>query len=335
LKKIIQASLITTYRCNGRCKMCEIWKYPTVPEEELSVEYYEKLPPGLRINITGGEPMIREDIEDIFKILYPKAHLLELSTNGYYTDRIVRLAEKFPGILIRVSIEGLPDLNDRLRGIKDGFSHALRTVLALKKTKCKNIGFSIVISSQNAFDLLNVYELCSGLGVELGNSVVHNSWYFHKTDNIITGNDNVVQIETEFINALLRSSRKGIGNKLKDYSRAYFNVSILRRLRNDPPGYRPPCGAGIDFFFVDPWGNVLPCNGSDDKWIMGNLKTNSLEDIMNSERAENIMGKVRSCTRECCFVVTERHEIVRKPGKLIFWILKNKLKLAMNMRLEY
>ncbi|OGF68131.1 MAG: radical SAM protein, partial [Candidatus Fischerbacteria bacterium RBG_13_37_8] len=264
MKNIVQASLITTYRCNARCGMCEIWKYPTDPKDELDPKYYEKLPDGFRINITGGEPMMRDDIEDIFRILYPKASLLELSTSGYFTDKIVNLAEKFPNILIRVSIEGLPATNDRLRGIRNGFDHALRTIMALKKTKCRNIGFSVVISPQNAFDLVNLYELCCALGVELGNSAIHNSWYFHKYDNIISGDEHIWQMEAQFIKALLRSPRYGLKAKLKDYGRAYFNLSILRRLRGDEPGYRPPCGAGTDFFFIDPFGNVSPCNGSDE-----------------------------------------------------------------------
>jgi MoaA/NifB/PqqE/SkfB family radical SAM enzyme len=315
--------------------MCDIWKHPTKPTEELDPKYYEKLPSGLRINITGGEPMVREDIEEIFKILYPKAQLLELSTNGYFTDRIVKIAEKYPNILIRVSIEGLPALNDRLRGIKDGFDHALRTILELKKTKCKNIGFSIVISPQNVSDLLTVYELSSALGVELGNSAIHNSWYFKKTDNQTTGDEAVWKRQAEFIEALLQSSRTGFQNKIKDYARAYFNISILKRLRGDLPGYRPHCGAGRDFFFIDPSGNILPCNGSEEPWIMGNLKKDTYEQIFHSDRNTEILKRVQGCKRECCFVVTERHEIVRKPWKLIYWILAQKIKLYLKKPLEF
>lgn len=335
MKNAVQTSLITTYRCNSKCNMCDIWKHPTKLSEELDPKYYEKLPPGLRINITGGEPMLRQDIEEIFKILYPKAQLLELSTNGYYTDKIVRIAEKYPDILIRVSIEGLPALNDKLRGIQNGFDHALRTILALKKTKCKNIGFSIVLSPQNISDILPVYELSSCLGVELGNSAIHNSWYFKKMDNQIVGDETVWGKEVEFIEALLQSSRRGVKNKLKDYTRAYFNVSILKRLRGDPPGYRPPCGAGKDFFFIDPWGNVLPCNGSKDKWIMGNLKDSTFEKIMDSVKKNELMKQVQNCKQECCFVVTERHEIMRKPWELAFWIINHKIKLFLNKSLEF
>ncbi|MFA5163962.1 MAG: radical SAM protein [Candidatus Omnitrophota bacterium] len=330
MKNIVQASLITTFRCNARCHMCNIWEYPTKPEEELSAKYYEKLPDGMRINITGGEPTLRKDINEIFQILYPKASLLELSTNGYYTDKIVSLANKYPNILIRVSLEGLPALNDKLRGTKDGFDHALRTMLELKKTKCRNIGFSIVINDKNMDDLISLYELCCYLDVELGNSVMHNSWYFHKTDNAIVDRDKTVRIEEEFIKAMLQSKRRGFRGKLKDYGRAYFNKSILRRFQGDCVNYRPPCGALEDFFFIDPSGNVTPCNGSEEEWIIGNIKEDTFENIINSERAKEILKIIKSCQRECCFIVTERHDMVRKPWKPIYWVINNKIRLSMN-----
>ncbi len=326
MKHIIQVSLITTFRCNAHCNMCNIWKYPSNLKDELEARYYEKLPSGLRINITGGEPTLREDLEDIFKILYPKASLLELSTNGYYTDKIINIAEKFPNILIRVSLEGLPAMNDAKRGTKDGFDHALRTMLELKKTKCKNIGFSVIISPDNFKDLIHLYELSSYLNVELGNSVVHNSWYFHKEDNKITSIEALAAHE-QFLLALLTSKRNGLKNKLKDYGRAYFNKSIHQRLRGDAPGYRPQCGALNDFFFIDPYGNVSPCNGSKEEWIIGNIKEKSFEEIMNSEDAKKLRQNILNCDRNCTFIVTERHDMSRRPWVPIKWILTNKIRI--------
>ena len=81
MKNTVQGSLITTFRCNAKCNMCNIWKFPTKPEEEIDASYYEKLPSGLRINITGGEATIRKDIDKIFEILYPKSALLELNAS--------------------------------------------------------------------------------------------------------------------------------------------------------------------------------------------------------------------------------------------------------------
>ncbi len=326
MKNVIQGSLITTFRCNAQCNMCNIWKFQTNPNEEIDASYYENLPAGLRINITGGEPTLRKDIDRIFEILYPKSRLLELSTNGYNTAKIVELANKYPNILIRVSVEGLPKINDTKRGIKDGFDHALRTMLELKKTKCKNIGFSVVISPDNYMDLLHLYELCVALDVELGNSAVHNSWYFHKEDNQIESEEALRQHEL-FVKALLTSKRRHLKDRLKDYGRAYFNRSIHRRLRGDTDEYRPPCGALSDFFFIDPWGNVTPCNGSGEEWVMGNIKEDSLEHILASDKAKKAMEKVRNCKRNCTFIVTERHDMVRRPWVPIRWILKNKWRI--------
>lgn len=326
MKNVIQGSLITTFRCNAQCNMCNIWKFQTNPNEEIDASYYEKLPAGLRINITGGEPTLRRDIDKIFEILYPKSSLLELSTNGYNTAKIVELANKYPNILIRVSVEGLPKINDAKRGIKDGFDHALRTILELKKTKCKNIGFSVVISPDNYDDLLYLYDLCVALDVELGNSAVHNSWYFHKEDNQIESEKALEQHE-RFVKALLTSKRRHLKDRLKDYGRAYFNRSIHRRLRGDTDEYRPPCGALTDFFFIDPWGNVTPCNGSSEEWKLGNIKDDTLENILSSGKAREAMEKVRNCKRNCTFIVTERHDMVRRPWVPIMWILKNKWRI--------
>lgn len=322
----MQCSIITTFRCNARCNMCNIWKHPTRPEDEIDFEALEKLPKGLRINITGGEPTLRRDIDRLFEILHPKASLLELSTNGYNTEKIVQLARKYPDILIRVSLEGLPAVNDAKRGLRDGFDHALRTMLELKKTKCRNIGFSVVISPDNYMDLLPLYELCVALGVELGNSTVHNSWYFHKEDNIVKSLEALEQHEL-FVKALLTSRRRGIKARLKDYGRAYFNRSIHRRLRGDNPGYRPPCGALSDFFFIDPKGNVTPCNGSGEEWIVGNINDSTIEELRNTPEWSAAAEKVRHCSRNCAFIVTERHDMVRRPWKPISWILRNKWRI--------
>lgn len=334
MKTITQASLITTYRCNAKCNMCNIWQHQTKQEEELDSSFYEKLPSGLRINITGGEATIRKDIDQIFSILYPKASLLELSTNGYNTETIVALARKYPNILIRVSLEGLPALNDKKRGTPNGFDHALRTILELKKTECRNIGFSVVISPDNYQDLIHLYDLCVALDVELGNSVVHNSWYFHKEDNPIASQEALQQHDL-FVRALLQSKRRGLKKKLKDYGRAYFNRSIHKRLRGDEPGYRPQCGALKDFYFVDPFGNVSPCNGSAEEWVIGNIKDDSIENILNSRKAPEVAAKVAQCERNCAFIVTERHDMVRKPWKPIWWILKNKLRIRMGKNIVF
>ena len=57
--------IIVTYRCPMQCQMCNIWQNPTDKNKEITPSEIEKLQKVKFINITGGEPFIREDLEDI------------------------------------------------------------------------------------------------------------------------------------------------------------------------------------------------------------------------------------------------------------------------------
>ncbi len=66
-EKKLNGTVIVTYRCNARCTMCNRYKCPSKPEEELSIETIKKLPKMYFTNITGGEPFIREDLPAIVR----------------------------------------------------------------------------------------------------------------------------------------------------------------------------------------------------------------------------------------------------------------------------
>ena len=44
-EKKLNGTVIVTYRCNARCSMCNRYKAPSKPEEEISLETIKKLPP--------------------------------------------------------------------------------------------------------------------------------------------------------------------------------------------------------------------------------------------------------------------------------------------------
>lgn len=74
-EKKLNGTVIVTYRCNARCSMCNRYKAPSKPEEEISIETIKKLPKMYFTNITGGEPFIRTDLKDIVRELYKKEQL--------------------------------------------------------------------------------------------------------------------------------------------------------------------------------------------------------------------------------------------------------------------
>ena len=322
----MECAVITTYRCNARCQMCNAWRNPSKASEEFDPEILNKIPGGMqRLNITGGEPMLRKDIRRIVEILDTKSERLEISTNGYFHNRIIDIAREFSDITIRVSIEGLPELNDRLRGLENGFDKALRTILRLKRMGVKDIGFAMTISGDNSRDLLDLYTLVASLGVEFANAVVHNSFYFFKEDNSIENIKEVEETMRRFIEALLSSPRAKMKKRVKDWFRAYLNLGLLGHLQGKA---RPiPCRAGTDTFFLDPWGQILACNGSFEPLVMGDLTAQSFEEIWNSEKAEDVRRKVASCTRNCWMTGTAVPAMRRNPMKPVLWVARNRLRV--------
>jgi Fe-coproporphyrin III synthase len=311
----MEALIAVTYRCNAKCHMCNIWQHQTSEKDEITLEQLERLPNALSFaNITGGEPFLREDIEEIVDIVLPKTERLVISTNGYFTDKVIRLAKKHPQIGIRVSTEGLPHANDELRGLKDGFDHGMRTLLALHKMGMKDIGFGVTVSDKNAKDMLELYHLSKCLGFEFATAAVHNSYYFHKHDNEFTDRQLVTGEFKKLIAQLLKSK------KPKDWFRAYFNYGLINYVHGRPRLL--PCEMGSDVFFMDPYGEIYPCNGMD--WSMGNIKKKDFASIWGSEQARIVRAKVKTCTKNCWMVGSASPAIKKAMLPTLKWIVKNR-----------
>lgn len=303
--------------------MCNVWQHPSRPEDELTVEAIKKLPSGLRfVNVTGGEPFIRHDIEEIIGILREKSARIVISTNGFFTGRIISLCSKYPDVGIRISIEGLQKNNDKIRGIPDGFDRGIRTLLLLRRMGIKDIGYAMTVQEINCKDLIPLYELSNALGYEFATATLHNSHYFHKQDNRIEDKEMVCSEFSKLITELLKSK------SVKKWFRAYFNYGLMNYIYGGDRFL--PCDMGTDSCFIDPSGNVLACNGMDEKVAMGNIRENSFEDIWNSEQADRVRSMVRTCLKQCWMVGSAAPAIKKHRFKPSLWVLKNKFRVMFN-----
>ncbi len=315
MSKIKFASIIVTYRCNAKCQMCNTWKYPTKKEEEFSPEVLEKLPLIPTINITGGEPFLREDLDEILTVLKPKTKRLVISTNGFWTNRVLNVAERHPWIGVRISIEGLPRANDELRGIKDGFDHCVRTLAELNHLGLKDIGFGITLSDRNAKDLMAFYHLAEMMNIEFATAAIHNSFYFHKMDNKFENKDIVIGELEKLIDELLESKR------IKNWFRAYFNYGLTNYIKNNPRLL--PCKMGFNTFFLDPLGEIRPCNVMEE--TMGNLKEKTFDEIWYGKLAQKVREKTRTCQQNCWMIGSVAEPMKENILVPLRWILRTKL----------
>lgn len=296
--------------------MCNRYKAPSRPDEEISLETIKKLPPMYFTNITGGEPFIREDLRDIVAELRKKSDRIVISTNGFFTDRIIALCKEFPDVGIRISIEGLEQTNNEIRGLPDGFNRGYTTLKKLRQMGLKDVGFGMTVQDRNAADLVPLYDLSNELDMEFATASLHNSFYFVEAKNIIKNRPMVAENFEKLINELLNS------NSPKKWFRAYFNHGLINYIYGQKRLL--PCDMSFDTFFIDPYGDVMPCNGTKDKEVMGNLNEQSWDELWNSEQAEKVRNVVRHCDRDCWMIGSvspAMHKYIWVPA---WWVFRHK-----------
>jgi len=132
----------------------------------------------------------------------------------------------------------------------------------------------------------------------LSTAAFHNSFYFHKLDNRITNINEVCGNFEELINRLLKEKHP------KSWFRAFFNLGLVNYIRG---GRRLlPCEAGTENFFIDPYGEVLPCNGMEAKYWFASMATYMMSVISwkygNSEQAKAVRERVAHCPKSCWMI---------------------------------
>jgi MoaA/NifB/PqqE/SkfB family radical SAM enzyme len=326
-------TVISTYRCNSRCQMCYIWKNPTAIKEEVTPETLSKLPDGFdNLNVSGGEPTLRRDLKDLIDVLYPKARITEISSNGLHAERLLPIIKRYPNIKVRFSLEGNDVTNNAIRGEKDGFQTKLAGMRSLKEAGGTDLGFAMVIQDENASQLAWVYELARSEGLELSTSTLHNAWQFYKNDNYFYDRLKVAREVEHLITAMLRTSTP------KNWFRAYLNLGLIEKILGHDRLI--PCTAGRDFAFIDPWSDVWACNVRSDLHL-GNLAAQSWQDIIHSDRARAALAKVDACRQNCWMVTTARtamrSRLVPQLPKLspMAWVAWNKLKVSLGGRVNF
>jgi hypothetical protein len=76
----------------------------------------------------------------------------------------------------------------------------------------------------------------------------------------------------------------------------------------------------------------MPCNGTQDKEVMGNLNRQTWDELWNSPEAEAVRRKVRCCDRNCWMIGSvspAMHKYITKPA---MWVVKHKLKSMLGMK---
>lgn len=287
--------------------MCNIWRQNT--PGSLKPEDYNKIPKGLsNINISGGEPFLRSDLEQILTEVHktnPKAAII-ISSNGFATALIIKQAEKLkkivPDLGIAISLDGIGQVHEEVRGIPGGYEKAMATIKGLKRLGVRNLRLAFTLGDYNINELPKVYNLSRELGLEMTLAAVHSSKkYFSATNKI----DNKLEM-AGVLNWLIKQELRTLS--LKRWLRAYFAFGLKQFILT---GQRIlPDYSGKYNLFIDPAGDIYPCDVSGQK--IGNLKSgfNNLAPVLIPENSS-------------WMICTARMAIRKHWPKFIFWLLKS------------
>ncbi len=127
------SAIIWTVGCNFRCPFCYNkdligGKVEIIPEEE--VLSFLKIRKGLLegLVISGGEPLLQEDIIDFTKKVKDLGYLIKIDTNGMFPEKLKELIDKKLVDYVAMDVKAPKNKYDKLSGVKTDISKIEKSI---------------------------------------------------------------------------------------------------------------------------------------------------------------------------------------------------------------
>ncbi len=252
--------------------MCHIWKRE-IKKEMTVLEWKKTLNDSVfreirDLTVSGGEIFLLPNLYEYIKVFIdklPKLKRLTLNTNGFLTEKIVAdvreiaiiCKKKGVKLTISISIDGKGAVHNEIRGIKDGFERAEKTLNELKKINT-NLNFKISIASlllkNNIENFGETKKWLESTGVNFSFQIVG----FHETF--------VNNLETEKMVGFGKDSQVTLIKVLDELSqnKGSFDLeqyywSDLKNMHKNGKNRTTPCPFLKDNFVIDSLGDVYYC----------------------------------------------------------------------------
>jgi len=305
-----------TRRCNLRCIHCrsssqqEVKDHPDFPIEEAfrimdDIASYAKPV----IVLSGGEPLLREDVFVIARYGTDKGLRMCLATNGTLVTDDICEKIKTSGIkIVSLSLDGSEEsVHDNFRNQKGAFKGAVRAARLFKKYSIEFI-INSSFTKRNQEEIPKVYKLAKELGAT--------AWYMFMIVPTGRGEDIMNELiskedyeeilewhyhmEKDEKDILVRPTCAPHYYRIVLQKSKEEDTKFERRTLKFSTGGAKGCIAGQLICLIDVDGNVLPCSYFPKP--AGNIKNQSFREIWeNSELFKDLRnfkkykGKCGSC----------------------------------------
>jgi MoaA/NifB/PqqE/SkfB family radical SAM enzyme len=309
--------------CNMKCEHCFYWRSLNGKDDLTKAEIVElsrSLGPLETLNLSGGEPFLREEFADICLqfVRQNGVRQIYVPTSGYFTDRTVKQVTATLGeqalqlLVIELSLDGMPAFHDAFRVAKGAFARAMQTYDALAELQQGDARLRIhSISTATSVNMDEIRRLTTYL------------W------------DRCPQMDHHSL-AIIRGDRKNPslgGPSLAEYQELYRYIRLLWAPR-DAARYGAsvepmlqwakvrtiteqrqvvPCLAGVLSAVVYANGDVGVCEIHKP---LGNLRRNSFPEIWHSPQAQALRRSIANGDCHCTTEVFLWPSIVYQPLQL-------------------
>jgi MoaA/NifB/PqqE/SkfB family radical SAM enzyme len=258
--------LALTYECNFHCRHCSamVMKRDAAPltlDDYKSIVRQSKELDPLSWNITGGEPLLVEWIDELIPILKPKTHFITFQTNCSLLDE--KRAKKLAALgvnCITTSLDSIvPEEHNDFRQFPDSYSKVFEGVRNARKAGMKTL-IGVTVTHQNIRSS-NLKALIERINEEksvclFNLAIPCGEW---------EGNEAVI---------LHGDDRNYLNELLEKYPRTSTDHEVGRNAKG--------CPAGMEKIYITPYGDVLPCPFIQVNF--GNIRKNTLKEIVERMR---------------------------------------------------
>jgi selenobiotic family peptide radical SAM maturase len=238
-----------------------------------------------QVSFSGGNPLLHRNFHELYREAADRGFMTAILGNPTSRSELEKLLAICPPEFYQVSLEGLPEHNDHIRGI----GHFNRTLEFLSLLKELDIYAMVMLTltRANQEQVLPLAEILSDR-VDL--------FTFNRLAMVGQGaalDSAPPEGYEHFLQSYLQAAETNPILRLKDN---LFNILQLRH-GNDPSGgcAGHGCGAAFNFVSLLPDGQVHACRKLPS--LIGNIRQNSLSEIYHSDTARKYRQGTIGCLK--------------------------------------